>query len=156
FQEKAFDITLLKKLDYILITHEHFDHMQIPAIREMVKKFPKVQIMSNESVKKILEKEGISVSTATTDTITFESVPHEKIVGVEAPENIQFDIFNKLSDPGDSHSFTKTCEVLALPVQAPWGSYTRAIEKVLELKPKVVIPIHDYHWKDEFRMQMYK
>ncbi|HVS58804.1 MAG TPA: hypothetical protein VHD60_03650, partial [Candidatus Saccharimonadales bacterium] len=58
--------------------------------------------------------------------------------------------------PGDSHSFKETEQILALPVQAPWGSTIHAIRLALELKPKYVIPIHDWHWSDEARQQMYE
>ncbi len=32
---------------------------------------------------------------------------------------------------------------------------TNAVKLATELKPKYIIPIHDWMWKDEWRMQMY-
>lgn len=155
FNERVLDINSLTKLDYILITHEHQDHMYVPAIKDVMKRLPSVKIISNSSVKKFLEKENIYVSTEETEVIKMQEVPHEKVVGVEPPLNVQFDIFGEITDPGDSHSFTSTLEVLALPIQAPWGSYSSAIELAIQLKPKAVIPIHDWHWKDEARKELY-
>lgn len=57
--------------------------------------------------------------------------------------------------PGDSFDFKTSSEILTLPITAPWGSTTRAVEKAMELKPKVIIPIHDWHWKDEAWKQFY-
>jgi L-ascorbate metabolism protein UlaG (beta-lactamase superfamily) len=72
------------------------------------------------------------------------------------PQNILVNIFGKLTDPGDSHHFSKTLEVLALPIQAPWGSTKDAVELALSLKPKVIIPIHDWMWREDFRRGMYQ
>jgi len=149
------DVDSLEKLDFILITHEHEDHMYIPLIKKAVEKFPEVQIISNASVAEILGKEGLKVSTEGNDFIEIETVRHEKVIG-KTPENVLFRIFNKLTHPGDSHSFESTTEVLALPIQAPWGSYVTAIEKAVQLKPKTVIPIHDWQWKDEARKGLYE
>jgi L-ascorbate metabolism protein UlaG (beta-lactamase superfamily) len=62
---------------------------------------------------------------------------------------------DKLSHPGDSHSSTETKAVLALPVQAPWGSVRDATALALKLKPQYVIPIHDWHWSDQARAATY-
>lgn len=155
FDNNGLDLNSLKKLDYILITHEHPDHMYLPFIKQILAKFPDVQIFSNDSVKKILGKEGIKVETNNNEFIQFEEVKHEKIFMGPSPENLMITVFNKFSHPGDSLSFSKSAEILALPIQAPWGSTTWAVEKALEVKPKIIIPIHDWHWKDEIRKGMY-
>ena len=149
------DTDSLEKLDFILITHEHEDHMHIPLIKKAVEKFPDVQIISNSSVAEILGKEGLKVSTEGNEFIEVKKVKHEKVIG-DTPKNVLFRIFNKLTHPGDSHSFESTTEILALPIQAPWGSYVAAIEKAIKLKPKVVIPIHDWQWRDEAREKLYE
>jgi L-ascorbate metabolism protein UlaG (beta-lactamase superfamily) len=42
---------------------------------------------------------------------------------------------------------------MTIPVFGPWknGTITDAINLVIKLKPKYVIPIHDWHYKDEVR-----
>ena len=62
-QENALKADELKKPDYILITHEHNDHMHLPLIKEILAKFPKTKIISNNSVAGILAKEGIKATT---------------------------------------------------------------------------------------------
>jgi L-ascorbate metabolism protein UlaG (beta-lactamase superfamily) len=156
YQEKALDLTKLNQLDYILITHEHPDHCHIPFIKEILAKFPEVEIISNESVVTKLRDEQIEATTEAPAFITIESVPHEDVVLAVPPENIQFTIFNKFTDPGDSHHVKHTAPVLALPIQAPWGSFADALKLAEELSPKYVIPIHDWHWKDEVRKSMYQ
>ncbi len=144
-EENALDVNAIKKLNFILITHEHNDHMHMPLIRKIAKRFPDATIISNRKVAAILKKEGIKAATKGNDAIKITSAPHEMTLH-GAPENSMFTLFGKLTHPGDSLSFTNTAEVLALPIQAPWGSMVAAVEKAAKLNPKFVIPIHDWHW----------
>ncbi len=155
YDSKALDINVIDHLDYVLITHEHPDHMSIPLIKNVMDKFPEAKIISNSSVVKILESANIQASTEQNEFIKMEEVPHEKVFGVNLPQNVKFDIFNKLTHPGDSLHFSLSTPILALPVQAPWCSLTQAVEKALELKPKVIIPIHDWHWSYTARGAFY-
>jgi L-ascorbate metabolism protein UlaG (beta-lactamase superfamily) len=38
----------LKNIDIILITHEHFDHLHIPALKVCLENNPKVKIFTNK------------------------------------------------------------------------------------------------------------
>ena len=149
------DVESLDSLDYLLITHDHADHMYIPLIRRILAKFPNLLIITNTSAKAILEKDGITASTEPTDLIKIEVVPHERVFGGEPPPNIMFKI-GDFTDPGDSHHFSSSTKVLALPVQAPWGSLTQAVELAVSLKPEVILPIHDWHWNEVAREAFYK
>lgn len=157
YQEKALDITKLEKLDYILITHEHPDHMHVPFVKELVEKFPTVKIITTQSAVDILKKENISAINEGDDTVTIETVPHEDLPDLtKPPENALITVLGKIASPGDSHHFSTTVDVLALPIGAPWGSTTDAVKLALTLKPKVIIPVHDWMWKDVIRQGMYQ
>ena len=155
FEEKALDIGKLEKLDFLLITHEHQDHIYLPFLKIILEKFPQVKIISSPSVAGLLGAEKISVSTEGNEVISFVSARHELLLGGKTTENYVFNIFGKLTHPGDSIQFAKSCDILALPIQAPWGSFVASVEKAVALKPKIVIPIHDWHWKDAARRRMY-
>lgn len=155
YNAKILDIARLPKLDCLLITHSHFDHFHLPFVKELLAKFPQMQIFTNKDVMDILSKENISASIQGNDFIVPTFTQHEKIWGVDVPQNTMFDVFEKLSHPGDSLSFEYTKDILALPITAPWGSTTWAVEVAEKLKPHVIIPIHDWHWKDEVRLGMY-
>lgn len=146
----------ISNIDYILITHEHADHMCPPLIKKILEKFPGAKIITNNSAKAVLENEGISAQTEGTDFIQTKVIPHEKIFGAEVPENIKITVNNLLTHPGDSFQFNSTTKVLALPLQAPWGDVTQAAELGAKLKPEIILPIHDWHWKDEVRIGLYK
>lgn len=156
FEEGALIPSALPSLNYLFVTHEHADHMFIPGIKKLIAEFPGLKIITNPTAASILKGEGIEVSLELPDFVKIKEVPHEKIFMGPSPDNFQFDLFNKLTHPGDSHSMTETLEVLALPVQAPWGSTTTAVEKALELKPKIILPIHDWHWNDKAREGLYQ
>ncbi|HEX7042951.1 MAG TPA: MBL fold metallo-hydrolase [Patescibacteria group bacterium] len=175
YDAKALDVNTLKQLDAIVITHEHPDHMYIPWIKEIIQKFPNTPIFTTNNAKQLLEQENIeNINTKGNEFISLEPVPHEKIWMGKAPENVMATLFGKFVTPGDSHSFNLNRHpehsegshevvdqvsndvILALPVQAPWGSTTRAVELALELKPKIIIPIHDWHWRDEARKSFYQ
>jgi len=156
YQEKALDLEKIEKLDYLLATHEHSDHLYLPFVKEIVAKFPQIKIITNASLVELLKKEGIESSSSGDEIVKLESVPHEKLWDTEPPENVMVTVFGKLASPGDSHHFETNAEVLALPLVAPWGSTTEAVNLALKLHPKVIIPIHDWLYKDSIRKNMYQ
>jgi L-ascorbate metabolism protein UlaG (beta-lactamase superfamily) len=154
--EQALDVAALKFLDDIVITHSHGDHVSVPLLKKLVDKFPDVRITTTPEVVKMLQKEGISASSQPAEGMEFFDSPHESVKPMfETPQQIGVHYLGLLSDPGDSHSFRETKAVLALPITAPWGAMVRAVNLALELKPQYVLPIHDWHWKDEAREQAY-
>jgi L-ascorbate metabolism protein UlaG (beta-lactamase superfamily) len=156
YDEKVLDVDAIGKLDYLLITHEHPDHFYIPLIKEIVGRFSEVKIISNGSVAGLLEKEGIKATTEGDEVVHLQNLPHARLLDIPAPVNTVFTIFGKLTHPGDCINFEKTADVLAMPIQAPWGSMVECCERAVALRPKKIIPIHDYHWRDEIREGTYK
>lgn len=156
YEENALNIGSINSLDYLLITHEHPDHFYLPLVKEIVNKFPQIKIFSNSSVVEILAKERIVASSKGDNIVSIEEVLHEKIFSGNPPKNVLITINKKLADPGDSHHFQTSSPILALPVQAPWGSTTQAVEIAKNLKPQIIIPIHDWHWSEKARQAMYK
>ena len=154
--EPALDVNKLEFLDNIIITHNHADHMSIPLIKKLVAKFPEVRITATPEAVGQLAAEGIDSVSEETPGIVFFDSPHESVIPMfPTPQEIGVHYLDRLTHPGDSHSFTETRAVLALPVTAPWGSTVRAVNLALELRPKYIIPIHDWHWRDEARKQTY-
>lgn len=155
FEANVFPPEKINKLDYILITHEHPDHCYLPFIKSLTNNFPNVRIITNASVSALLKKEGVKTAGKLPDFIRINEIPHEKVIGANPPSNIQFTIFNKLSHPGDSYHINNSSAILALPIQAPWGSFTQALGIAVNLKPSFILPVHDWHWKDEARRNFY-
>lgn len=154
----SIDVDALEFLDDIIITHIHQDHFDIDLVKRLVSKFPQVHITAPDEVVALLAQESIAATSAASDGIALFDSPHEVIrpfYPSEPPQEIGVHYLGLLSNPGDSHSFTETKAVLALPVQAPWGSVLDATKLALELKPKFIVPIHDWHWSDAARADIY-
>ena len=147
----------ISRLDDVIITHEHTDHMHVPFIKAVKNKFPNIRIITTESAKKLLAKQGISdVYTDGNEFIELFKADHETMQPLfDPPQNIGVHYLGKISHPGDSHHFESSKQVLALPMTAPWGTVVRAAELGGRLHPEYIIPIHDWHYKDEARLGMY-
>lgn len=152
------DVEGLQSLDDIIITHRHGDHFNVELVKELAARFPNVHITAPDEVVIRLNAESIPATSAASEGVAFFNSPHEvvrPIVDSDPPQEIGVHYLDLLTHPGDSHSFHETKPILALPVQAPWGSAVAAIRLGLELKPTFVIPIHDWHWRDEAREALY-
>ena len=152
-----FNLDNIAQLDDLIITHEHQDHMFIPMIQAVIAKFPNVAIVTTEVAKQQLAKEGITnVSTTGNEQIELFEADHESMEPLfRVNQNTGVHYLNKLSHPGDSHHFAVSKDVLALPITAPWGTLAHAAEIGQNLKPKYIIPIHDWHFNDEARSSIY-
>ncbi len=153
----ALDLSTINKLDNVIITHEHFDHFNIEFVKQIVDKFPNVQITSTQSVVTQLAEEHIVGESTPSKGLSFFNSPHEGSPPlINPPDQIGVHLLDTLTHPGDSLSFSETKSILALPVTAPWGSSVDAVNLALKLRPAFVLPIHDWHWKDEARAGMYE
>ena len=154
---EALMVDQIDRLDDIFITHIHADHFDEELIKKLVEKFSDVRITSTPEVVTLLQEAGISASDKAPEGVVFFDSPHEKVQPLipQQPQEIGIHYLDVLSDPGDSHSFHETKAILALPMTAPWGSTIRALSVALELKPQHVLPIHDWHWSEAARQQMY-
>lgn len=156
FSVSAVDVSLIDRLDDILITHAHPDHMDASLIKQLTLKFPQVRITGTSEVRIALGQAGITSSDQAPEYVKFFKSPHESVEPIfPQPEENGMHFLDIFTDPGDSHSFKETKSVLALPISGPWGSTIKAINLALKLKPKYVIPIHDWHMKDESRLMFY-
>ena len=143
----------VKNVDIILITHEHLDHIHIPALEIICKNNPDAKIITNKGVGAILEEKKINFhllaggDSENIKEIMFEAVgtKHQEIYKeIGQVENTGYLIDEKLFYPGDAFTLiNKPVDILALPVEAPWMKISEAIEYALAIKPKVCFPVHD-------------
>ncbi len=155
YSANALSVDQLDRLDDIFITHVHPDHCSPDLIKQLVAKFPEARITSNSEVVAALAEQGIKATIHPPIGVAFFNSPHESIAPKPQPEQLGFHYLDSLSHPGDSHSFTETRAILALPITAPWGTTRRALALALELKPRFVLPIHDWSWNNQTRIDTY-
>jgi L-ascorbate metabolism protein UlaG (beta-lactamase superfamily) len=157
WESNLFDVDRLERLDDIVITHEHPDHLYLPFVKALLAKFPAAAVTTNESVAAILGHEGVAAAVTGNEAIELFPADHETMEPLGAPPpNVGVHYLGTVTHPGDCHHFAVTKEVLALPVTAPWGTVPRAVKLGLDLKPRYVIPIHDWHWNDAAKAAMYQ
>lgn len=157
WESGLFNIEKLARLDDIIITHDHFDHFHLPFVKALVGKFPEVTITTNPTIAATLQKEGFkNVQTTNNGPVELFATNHESIAPLgPQPDHTGAHYLGQLTHPGDSHHFTQTKQILALPVTGPWGGMMRAAQLGLDLKPKYIIPIHDWHWNESARAGAY-
>ncbi len=157
FSEEFISVDSLVYLDDIIITHEHEDHLSVPLVQKLLDKFQEVRITAPPAVVRQLKEHSIFSTSEPYEGIEHFESPHEDGgLLFNTPEQRGVHYLGMLTHPGDSHSFKETCPILALPVTAPWGSVVKAVELTVQLQPRYVIPIHDWHWNDDARSQMYQ
>lgn len=155
--EQALDVAALEFLDDIVITHIHSDHLSSTLLKKLCEKFPDVRITAPAEAVHELAEQGIeSASSVAPPGMEFFDAPHENVQPLfPQPENIGIHYLELLTNPGDSHHIEATKPVLALPITAPWGATITALQRAIALKPQYVLPLHDWHWSDAAREQMY-
>lgn len=143
----------VQNIDCIVITHEHTDHLHVDSLKIVLQNNPQAKIITNSSVGKILEKEGIAYAKIADGEnvqigeveISGHGLKHAPIYkDYEQVENTGYFFDKKLFYPGDAfYNPGMPIDILALPVSAPWSMISQSIEYLLEVKPKIAFPVHD-------------
>lgn len=156
YDSPVLNISNFPTINYVVITHEHADHFHMPFVEKLIKHSPNLVIVTTKGVAAQLEgRVSVVVKTESFAEFKYFNSPHENIPTGPAPKNTGVHYAETFSHPGDSHSFNESNRILAMPMTAPWGSMTNAVKKIIELKPEVVLPIHDWHWRSEALSGMY-
>lgn len=154
-----------RDLSLVIITHQHGDHVDIPALRTILKNNP-VPVLTNTSTKEFLAKEGIAAEAIDEGeykigSFTIRAIPaeHGKIL-FPVPQNTAYLVNETLLHPGDSLDERlfqlKGVPLLALPIMAPWTKMLEVGEFASALKPKIAMPTHDGFAKDFFLERQYE
>ncbi|TSC66134.1 MAG: beta-lactamase domain-containing protein [Candidatus Berkelbacteria bacterium Gr01-1014_85] len=145
--------TEVKNIDFVLITHEHADHLHIDSLKELLKNNPQTEVITNKSVGVLLEINQISFTlvedgqSSSMQGVLIEGFGNDHALMhplISPIQNTGYLIANKLFYPGDSLTIPeKPVEILALPVAGPWMKLSEAIDYALEVKPKTCFPVHE-------------
>ena len=153
FSEK----TALDGADAVVITHEHFDHLDVAAVTAAVARRPGLRIFAHEAV---LTKLG-EVAGATTPVLPGEefeaagfhlrayggqhAVIHPDIPRIVNLGYLIADESTNVYHPGDSFFVPEdaTVDTLCVPLNAPWMRVAEAIEFARAVKPGRAFAVHD-------------
>ena len=153
WQDERLDPSMVDGVDRVLITHEHADHVSVEFLRTALERSNGAAVETTPALQGILAKHDIN---AVTDGTPQFAAPHERIPIGPGPQNVGFHIDGVLSHPGDSHSFVETMPILAMPFAAPWGSLTNGTDRARLVRPRYVVPIHDWFLSEGGRTFMYR
>ncbi len=155
----------LTGIDIILISHEHRDHFHVESVKRILANNPNATIITNPSVGKLLEAEGIACElvpdghVSSVHGISIEGIGtlHGEIYGQFGQvENTGYLVGGKLWYPGDSFTDPKRAvDILALPVAGPWLKLKEAFDYAIRLRPRVAFPVHDGILKNPSMMSKY-
>lgn len=145
YQSGSIELDSIGDVTRILITHEHGDHVNHDFVHWVMDRGSDIEVYSNEAVRVLLEEHGIEVHTDVPDDVGVEDVLHGRIPSGETPPNRSFTIDGLLTHPGDSRDPSNSAPILALPLIVPWDSATGAVDFARRLRPRQVVPIHDFY-----------
>ena len=143
----------LADLDAILITHQHQDHVMPDKIKQLLAKNAAAKVYADEGSVMVLSEAGVEaqavhegdkldVGGMAVEVIGRDHAPiHSDIPGIP---NVGYLIGGRFFYPGDSLTRPgRPVEVLAVPTAAPWLLSAKVVDFMLEVNPKVAIPVHD-------------
>ncbi|WP_328462389.1 MBL fold metallo-hydrolase [Actinoplanes sp. NBC_00393] len=142
--------------DAVLITHEHFDHLDVKAVVSAVSRRADLRIFAHEAVLPLLA-EVAEATTAVTAGSEFEAAGYRvrayggqhAIIHPYVPvfANLGFliaDEGSNLYHPGDSFALPdQPVETLFVPLNAPWTTIAESLEFVRTVRPARAFALHD-------------
>ena len=142
----------ITRINLILITHQHSDHLQIDSVVKVLANNPNVKIITNTEVGEILDKEQIKCEVIENGGSTIVSGvsidgygnEHYLLPNMVPVQNTGYLIAGKLFYPGDAfYNPNRDIQILALPLGGPWVKVQEAINYAKAINPESIFPVHD-------------
>jgi L-ascorbate metabolism protein UlaG (beta-lactamase superfamily) len=151
FSDKAEDI--IADADAILLTHEHFDHVNEAAINAALARRPDLRVYAPGALAGTFSAHaGQFTAVAKGDTFTvggFSVSVHGDTHAVIHPDiptcaNVGYYVDETLYHPGDAYFVPEVkVQTLLLPTSGPWMKLGEAADYVRAVKPGKSVQIHD-------------
>jgi len=149
FSEEA----ALDGVDTVLVTHEHYDHIDVSLLTKVAAGNPDLRVYAPASVTGQLTGLGAAAVTVSPgETFTAGGFPvrvvggdHAEIYeGLPGCPNVGYVVDDTVYHPGDSLFVPDvTVDTLLVPASAPWLKLAEALDFVRAVKPRRAYPIHD-------------
>ena len=145
----------LTGLDAVLITHQHFDHLDGERLPALLAANPDAALVCDEDTVPELERLGLTPTSVARpgDTLTIAGTPVGVVGGrhatihrdLPAPANAGYLVdHGAFYHPGDALFVPgQRVDVLGLPMAAPWLKTGEMIDFLRAVAPRVAVPIHE-------------
>lgn len=158
FIEKKLSPADIGPVDAILITHSHADHYYEEALKHFANAGCQ-RIVASGEICELLRKAELPFEVIKPEEekeiagFKVKAIPAvHGALPIAHPHNFGFLINQRFFHPGDSIEILTEvkCDVLALPVSAPWAKWIDLLEFGRGFNAKVIIPIHEKVYAEYF------
>ncbi len=163
WQDEKVKGTVFIDISSVVVTHNHPDHLNADFARAINEASPNAKWYGTQETVDSLKGLGISgLLTSEDQDIQFIESEHADLSPWfdKQPQHTSYLIFSEMLISGDCQTLSSAngARILAGAVNGgPWGAvvgFSKMIESMSE-RPKVVVPLHDWHWNNDARNAIY-
>jgi L-ascorbate metabolism protein UlaG (beta-lactamase superfamily) len=149
----------VRELTAVLITHQHFDHLDVRRLPALLEANPRAELIADGASARQLGEQGIAARAVVPgERLELGGTVVDAVGGEHAaihPDipvipNVGYLVNSEdgtggaLLHPGDSlHVPDRPVDVLALPTGGPWLKLAEAVDYLRAVSPRVAVPIHE-------------
>ncbi|MCI6573914.1 MAG: MBL fold metallo-hydrolase [Actinomycetaceae bacterium] len=140
----------VESADAVLVTHNHFDHVDVPSLAASIRAHPQLKVFSPTPLSLDAPDSDVTL-VAEGDAFTVGDIP-VRVVGKEQARaslddgvipNVGYLVAGAVLHPGDAHQDCEGVDTLLTALAAPWQNNPQLEEYLRRVRPKRVIGIHD-------------